>query len=160
MNRKLSLFLLLLVSAAAGLPTALAHEPPAIGGIMLYHFKPNGGVSGLDGMINLDPVTDFIGDTRCSHSVEFVTIDTVVYDGVSEIVAGFRSKDDTLYRVSTDALYKNVSNSERYLVKDLFKRGQQVLASYSVCGSGAFIFLNELHKVSAIKGLNLAPRKN
>lgn len=151
-----SLFNALFWVLVASLSTAPAYALPQtdVGGIMVYHFKPNGTVSGLDGMINLDEKTDFQDADRCEHRAAVVTIDAVVYEGVSEIVAGFRTEDDTLYRVSIEALYKNVANSQRGLIRDLFKRSQQVLISYSVCGSGGFIFLNEIFKVSAVKGLS------
>jgi DNA uptake protein ComE-like DNA-binding protein len=151
------LFIVLFSVLLTSVPTAPAYAlpPTDIGGIMVYHFKPSGGVSGLDGVINLDQKTDLQDAERCEHSSAIVKIHTVVYEGVSEIVAGFRTDDDTLYRVSIEALYKNLANSQRGLLKDLFKRNQNVLTSYSVCGSGGFIFINEIYKVSAIKGLDI-----
>ena len=152
--KKSSFLLSLLIAVMLGSPTVFAHEPPPVGGIMVYHFTANGKVNGLDAMINLDPITDAKEANLCHYSAAIMTINTVVYEGISEVVAGFRTEDDTLIRVEIDALYKNVSNAERYLVKDLFKRGQQVLASYSVCGSGGFIYLREIYKANALQGLN------
>lgn len=158
MNQKLSFLFSALIAISSSSSTTFAHELPDVGGILVYHFDPKGKVSGLDAVINLDPITDVNEAVRCEYAVTLMSIDTVVYDGVSEVVAGFRTADETLFRVESGALYKNVSNAERYLVKDLFKRGQQVLASYSVCGSGGAIYLREIYKASALKGQRHAPR--
>lgn len=121
------------------------------GGILVYRFGPKGAVTGLDGVINLDPILEKDHATACTYRMAQLTIDSVVYDGVSEIVAGFRTSNDDLYRVFPEDLYKNVSNAQRHLIRDLFKKGQRVLVSYSACGSGGYVYIREIFKASAIQ---------
>ncbi len=126
--------------------TALAFAPASnaekAGGILVYKYNSKLQTAGLDAVINLDPI-ESVEETRgCMYGARYLVIDEIAYDGVSEIIGGIRSSGD-LYRIDSEDLYRNVSNAERGWLKDLFKKGQKVLVSYSVCGSGGLQFVRD-----------------
>lgn len=90
----------------------------------------------------------------CGQHIAEVVIDQVVYKNVSDIIAGFRIERPSpnglysLYRIRTSS-YEHLSKVEQYSVlSDLVSKGAQLIITYQICGSGGFIYVENIYKAS------------
>ena len=89
---------------------------------------------------------------NCSQRFAEVKIDQVVYDGVSEIIAGFRAKKPQpnewtgLFRLTT----KDLGKFEMRELAKIVQQGHKIFTLYQICGSGEFVSVREIWLKDAV----------
>jgi len=112
-------------------------------------------VTGVNAIVGIEEPMTAPGD-NCSQRIADVVIDEVVYDGASDMVAGFRAKKPAprewygIFRIDTDALYKSIPNAAHNDVLKLIKKGASIIVTYQVCGSGGFVSVRDIYKKTAV----------
>jgi len=129
----------------------LVHAKPAI----VYQYGKAFNVIDINGLVGIEaPMVD-PGD-GCSQRIADLTVDEVVYNGVSDSIAGFRAKKPApkewygLFTIDSDAVYGALSKNEAYDIRRLIKKGERIIVIYQVCGSGGFASVIDIFKKSAI----------
>lgn len=92
-----------------------------------YQFGDKLKITGVNGIVGIEEPMTAPGD-NCSQRIADVVVDEVVYDGASDMVAGFRAKKPApkewygIFRINTDALYKSIPNAAHGDVLKLISR--------------------------------------
>lgn len=120
-----------------------------------YQFGDKLKNTGVSAIVGIEEPMTAPGD-NCSQRIADVVVDEVVYEGVSDMLAGFRAKKPApkewygIFRINTDALYKSIPNAAHGDVLKLVKKGANLVVTYQVCGSGGFVNVRDIFKKSAI----------
>lgn len=120
-----------------------------------YQFGDKLKITGVNAIVGIEEPMTAPGD-NCSQRIAEVVVDEVVYEGSSDMVAGFRAKKPApkewygIFRINTDALYKSIPNAAHGDVLKLVKKGANLIVTYQVCGSGGFVNVRDIFKKSAI----------
>ena len=130
--------------------TFAANAEPAL----VYQFGSKR-VIGVNGLVGIEtPMVDPL--ENCSQRIAEVVVDEVVYDGASDIIAGFRAKKPApnewygMFTIHSDAVYGALSNAARGDVQKLINKGARLIVIYQVCGSGGHVSVRDIFKKSAL----------
>lgn len=128
-----------------------ASAKPAI----IYQYGPGAKVVGVNALVGIEaPMVE--PSDNCDQRIAEVVVDEVVYDGASEMIAGFRAKKPApneyyaLFGMDSKAIYGALPNPARRDVQRLVNKGARIVVIYQVCGSGGFISVREIFKKSAV----------
>ena len=89
----------------------------------------------------------------CEQNIAHVKVSQVVYENVSDIIAGFRIARPSpnelyrLYRIKRSA-YKKIPNSTLSHLGDLIHNGADLVIAYQICGSGGSVYVRDIYKAS------------
>lgn len=122
---------------------------------IIYQYGSGAKVIGVNALVGIEAPMVEPGD-NCDQRIAEVVVDEVVYDGVSEMIAGFRAKKPApneyyaLFRMDSKAIYGALPNPARLDVHRLVNKGARLVVIYQVCGSGGFISVRDIFKKSAV----------
>ena len=146
---KLFVWLVLAVVVSAGPCVAYAESR------IIFNYNDKLKIDEVIAIVGIDELMVAPGD-NCDQRIADIVIDEVVYDGASDMVAGFRAKKPApnewygIFRIDTEALYKPIPNVGRHDPLKLIKNGANLIVIYQVCGSGGYVFVRDIFKKTAI----------
>lgn len=94
----------------------------------------------------------------CSRRIMALTIDSVDFLPGTDEVTGFRAEIKNargerqihLFQFEENSLYKKLPNSERPVIQNLIRRGEQVIVTYDICGNGGYFYVHDIFSRQAI----------
>ncbi len=110
---------------------------------------------GVNAIVGIEEPMTAPGD-NCDQRIANVVVDEVVYDGASDMIAGFRAQKPApkewygIFRIDTNAFYKSIPNAAHGDVLKIIKKGANLIVTYQVCGSGGFVLVRDIFKNTAI----------
>jgi hypothetical protein len=125
---------------------------------LIYQYGDNANIVGVKALVGIEAPMVAPGD-NCDQRIADVVIDEVVYEGKSDIIAGFRSKKPApnewygLFSIDYRAVYDTLPNATRSDVQKLIKKGAKLIVIYQVCGSGGQVTVRDIFKKTAINNL-------
>lgn len=122
---------------------------------LVYERGLEGGVEDVRALVGIEEPMAAPGE-NCDQRIAELVVDEVVYDGVSNMVAGFRATKPApnewygIFRLDNAAVYKALPNSAHGDMLRLFKKGNELIVVYQVCGSGGFVSVRDVYKKSTL----------
>jgi hypothetical protein len=121
--------------------------------VMIYMKGSNAPIA----LIRLEDASDGNG---CEDHLGFFAVDSVAYDGVSEIVGGIRVKailnpmsrpkdDDVPFLIRIDT--SKLDEVDKGWLSTLVKKGSKLLIAFRRCGSGGFDSARDIYKADSLK---------
>lgn len=121
----------------------------------VYQFGSNGKVVGINALVGIEKPMVEVGD-NCDQRIADLVVDEVVYEGLSEIISGFRAKKPApnenyvLFTIDSKAVYGALPNAARRDVQKIINKGSRLIVIYQVCGSGGYFSVRDIFKKSAV----------
>ena len=103
-------------------------------------------------------------DAGCSFQLGNFIVDSIAYEGTSNLVAGVRvlrlasltskpKDDDVPYLITIDT--SKLSEADKGWIPKMVRRGSRLLISFNLCGSGGFESARDIYRADGLDWLSI-----